>query len=159
MYILRFTKLSYCFLFRVNRTTTSWVLAWKSGPIKWKLIPTHETAPLFLYRPIKLATYSWSFGVTRKAGWRAVLLPSYLWPNLNCVLLFQYQPCSDSVTCQNDTGLECPDDGQYCEPIEVSHCHYKRDSCSFFSLWTTYLLKSTRFFNSYLKIAYFATRC
>ena len=26
--------------------------------IKWKLIPTHETAPLFLYRPIKLATYS-----------------------------------------------------------------------------------------------------
>ncbi len=24
-----------------------------------KLIPTHETAPLFLYNPIILATYSW----------------------------------------------------------------------------------------------------
>ncbi len=26
--------------------------------IKWKLIPTHKTAPLFLYRPINLSTYS-----------------------------------------------------------------------------------------------------
>ena len=26
--------------------------------IKRKYIPTHETAPLFLYKPIKLATYS-----------------------------------------------------------------------------------------------------
>ena len=27
--------------------------------IKRKYIPTHETAPLFLYKPIKLATYSY----------------------------------------------------------------------------------------------------
>ncbi len=27
--------------------------------IKRKYIPTHETAPFFLYKPIKLATYSY----------------------------------------------------------------------------------------------------
>ena len=67
-----FSQLKHSFSFHANRLIIRRVLARQSDQIKRKLIVTHETAPLFLYNPIKLATYSLGFQPSfRKAGPRS----------------------------------------------------------------------------------------